>query len=384
MILRPGVEIGYKKSMERINKFQGVYQRTSETRRHQGKPDRCFYFSFKDGDKKVWEKAGWLSEGITAQMASNLRAERLRDLRHGKSLPSKKQAYTLSQVWERYDKLLETNRKSPEIVRYGYGKHLKPRFAHKLMHQITPEMIDKMKIELQEQGLAPATVKHQLVLLRHIFNKAILWEMFNGENPIKKVSLPKLDNNRVRFFSKEQAKILFNELKERHPQLHDIAFMSLATGMRAGKILSLRWENVDLESQVIRIVDDKGGESLSVFINDSLLKLLQEYDNKEIGSFVFPNSKGMELAEVSRIFSEIVDDLGFNDGVKGRRDRLTFHSLRHTFASWLALEGTPLLTIKELLGHKAISMTERYSHLIPDVKKAAVEKITLDTRVGGN
>ena len=57
------------------------------------------------------------------------------------------------------------------------------------------------------------------------------------------------------------------------------------------------------------------------------------------------------------------------------RQIVTFHTLRHTFASWLALQGTPILTIKELLGHQSLVMTERYSHLTPDHKKNAVDGI---------
>jgi len=65
----------------------------------------------------------------------------------------------------------------------------------------------------------------------------------------------------------------------------------------------------------------------------------------------------------------------FNNGVIDRRQKITFHTLRHTFASWLAMQGAPILTIKELLGHQSLAMTERYSHLSPDQKKEAVNGI---------
>jgi len=65
----------------------------------------------------------------------------------------------------------------------------------------------------------------------------------------------------------------------------------------------------------------------------------------------------------------------FNNGVTDPRQKVTFHTLRHTFASWLAMQGTPILTIKELLGHQSLAMTERYSHLSPDQKKDAVNGI---------
>src|SRR5512139_3863433 len=65
----------------------------------------------------------------------------------------------------------------------------------------------------------------------------------------------------------------------------------------------------------------------------------------------------------------------FNKGVKDRRQQVTFHTLRHTFASWLALQGESLMTIRELLGHKSFAMTQRYAHLMPDEKKKATLKL---------
>ena len=81
---------------------------------------------------------------------------------------------------------------------------------------------------------------------------------------------------------------------------------------------------------------------------------------------------GQKIKEVSNAFQRIVDDLGFNDGVTDRRQRVVFHTCRHTFASWLAIQGTPIYTIAKLMGHKSISMSERYAHLSPDHKKQAV------------
>jgi site-specific recombinase XerD len=65
--------------------------------------------------------------------------------------------------------------------------------------------------------------------------------------------------------------------------------------------------------------------------------------------------------------------LGFNDGVEDTRYRVVFHTLRHTFGSWLAIRGESLQTIKELMGHRRISQTQRYAHLSPDMKRQAVE-----------
>lgn len=75
-----------------------------------------------------------------------------------------------------------------------------------------------------------------------------------------------------------------------------------------------------------------------------------------------------------------MNELGLNNGVTDPRDKVVFHTLRHTFASWLAINGTPILTIKELLGHKSLVMTERYSHLMPETKRLAVKRISLQMK----
>jgi len=75
---------------------------------------------------------------------------------------------------------------------------------------------------------------------------------------------------------------------------------------------------------------------------------------------------------VSNLFERVMAKLKFNEGITDRRDKLVFHSLRHTYGSWLAMQGTTILIIKELLGHKKIEMTMRYAHLLPDHKKEAV------------
>jgi site-specific recombinase XerD len=86
---------------------------------------------------------------------------------------------------------------------------------------------------------------------------------------------------------------------------------------------------------------------------------------------VFPGRGGVRMVQISKTFKRSVDDL-FNDGVDDPRERVFFHSLRHTYASWLVMEGVDLYRVKELLGHKDLAMTARYAHLAPDTLRGAV------------
>ena len=96
---------------------------------------------------------------------------------------------------------------------------------------------------------------------------------------------------------------------------------------------------------------------------------------KDPTELLFKDSNGNRITKISHTFFRAVNKLGLNNNIIDPRDKVVFHTLRHTFASWLAINGTPIYTIKELMGHKTLAMTERYSHLIPDAKREAVERV---------
>jgi integrase len=85
--------------------------------------------------------------------------------------------------------------------------------------------------------------------------------------------------------------------------------------------------------------------------------------------------KGIRFKQVSNSFDRAVRDLKFNDGVFDHRQRVCFHTFRHIFASWLVEAGTDLYTVKELMGHGTLTMTERYSHLSENTCRAAVRNL---------
>ncbi len=363
----------------RIEKFQGVYYREHATRKYNGKADRCFDISFKLPDgKKVWEKAGWASEGYTAQMAAQVRAERIRSIRHGEELPQKKKneakEITFGEVWQKYAAWADTNRKSFKAETNRYEVHIRTILEKLPLSEISPFLLEKIKMDLLGQDYSKQTVKHILVLIRQAINKALVWNLWTGENPIKRVAIPdKLNNKRERFLSRQEADALLAELGRVSPQLKDMALLSLHTGMRAGEIFALRWGNIHFESGIINIADSKSGEAQKVYMT-SLVKemLLGRAKNNPPHELVFRNRKGGQIQEVSDAYERAVKRLKLNEGVTDSRQKVCFHTLRHTFASWLALEGTPILTIKELLRHSSLTMTERYAHLIPDHKRRAI------------
>jgi integrase len=134
----------------------------------------------------------------------------------------------------------------------------------------------------------------------------------------------------------------------------------LLTGCRLNEVLGLRWSDVDLKRNVIIVVQQKTRKQKVLPIEGDLRALLQTLP-RSVGAapvFTRPDGRPFPAIEVQRAFAVARK-------LSGIRPELTPHSLRHTFASWLAISGQPLRTIQELLGHADIRMTIRYSHLSP-------------------
>ncbi|MCB2184024.1 MAG: tyrosine-type recombinase/integrase [Desulfobulbaceae bacterium] len=367
------------------------------TRQHNGKPDRTFYIRYWRDGKKIDESAGRWSRGMNALKASKIRSVIVDNIKLGKRPQSIKemrqmelerqeqekqqQEYeekiniTFGTVAEEYFKTVKGSTKKSHLSRYN--NHLKPAFADLPLKDISPLHLERFKRDLSKKGLSPKTVHHCLTLIRSIFRKAVAWDHFQGNIPTSKISFPKVNNRRLRFLSHQEASELLKELSERSPQTHDQALLALQCGLRAGEILDMKWGHVDFKQNIIHLPETKAGESQQVFMTDNVKEMLLNriQDNSSLDDYVFQGQDGGRQYKVSDTFKRTVFDMGLNDNIdaQDRRYRVVFHSLRHTFCSWLAIQGTPLYTIKELARHKTITQTERYSHLIPDHKQDAVK-----------
>ena len=370
--------------------YQGIYQRRSALRRNarDGKLDVCFYYTVKIDGQKKWIKVGWKSEGYTVQDARTMRGDHMQALRHGQEFlknkdeeaqANKQKVMTFGEAWQIYsDKWLPNlSRQEDEIGRYN--NHIAPRFADTPLDEIKTIDLEDFKQELLvKKGLSPASTKHVLGNMRRVFNKLIEWELFDGRVPTVGVKMPKVDNARVRFLSTDEADQLLAELEKRSLTWWRISLISLNTGMRLNETLSLAWGDVDIKHGAIQVLFGKTGQRM-VQMNAVAKEIFSEIprNGASPSSLIFPSRRGelIKVTDASKTFSRVVKHLGLNP--KGTHDsqKVVFHTLRHTFASWLAIEGVPLYTISTLLGHSSIDMTKRYAHLCPDTKQEAVEKI---------
>lgn len=153
-----------------------------------------------------------------------------------------------------------------------------------------------------------------------------------------------------------------------------ISLLSLHTGMRAGEIFALQGGDVLLDEARVQIKNPKNQVSRWALLTPTSAQAFTGLDLSP-GKLVFPGRGGRRTKEVSDTFFRAVEELGLNHGVQDSRDKVVFHTLRHTYASWLAKRGVPLYVIGELMGHTDLEMTKRYAHLCPDMKAAAVAHV---------
>ena len=189
--------------------------------------------------------------------------------------------------------------------------------------------------------------------------------------------MPIIQNQKERFYSYDEANLLLNTLVvNRSKTIHDMALLSLHCGLRAGEIFNLKGQDLDFGNRLINIADPKNKHTRKAFMTEKTYSMLLARKPESPDAYIFIDKKqGGKIKSISSVFRRTINQLGFNEGITDNRQILNFHSLRHSFASWLALQGETQLTIKELLGHRSLAMTERYSHLIPDHKRRATERL---------
>lgn len=379
-------------------KFLGVRYRLHKTRKHGVNFDKCYSIRYKVNGKDKEEVAGWASEGMSAEKAFKLLSEIRENIRLGeaaKSLAEIRQAkeeakreedrqkgvelrsqVCFDQFWN--DKYLPQSAASKTSATLSneksiYAKWLSPHLGTLRLSALRPSHIESLIIVLTNENKSPQTIRHVIALISQIWNMAHLNEVVQGDNPCKYIKKPQQDSRRIRFLTPSEAKLLLQKLKERSKDTYDAAVFSLFAGLRAGEIHNLCWADIDFESKLMHIRDPKNNKSRHSYLTDEIIKVLES--RKPIGSMddlIIPSIKGEKRTSISDTFERVVDELGLNSSITDRRHKVVFHTLRHTFASWLVQAGTPLYTVAELMGHSSLEMTKRYAHLSPDNMRNAV------------
>ena len=233
------------------------------------------------------------------------------------------------------------------------------------INSVTVKMIEQFKQERQKT-IKPVSLNIELRALKAAFQVAVSWEYLK-ENPFKKVRQIRIEEGDVpRHLSREEVSLLFNAVDDE--MMRRLFEFYLNTGGRRNEVLSLTWKNIDLENQTVKFVNGtKFGKKRVVPLNTRALEILTQLGkSKHISTDrIFKYEKNY----ISRKFKYYARKAGLSESIRT-------HSLRHTFASILVDSSIDIHTIKELMGHSSVKVTEIYSHLSPEHKVKAVNKLT--------
>lgn len=239
---------------------------------------------------------------------------------------------------------------------------LESHFKDKYVYEITPQMIEKYKAKRLET-VSPASVNRELATLKNMFTMAIKW-VYVKTNPVKEVRLLKEPPGRLRYLKPEEAKAL---LAVCAGHIRPIVVTALNTGMRKGELLKLKWADVDLNNRKITVINAKNNESRVIPINKTLYQELFSLSERSTGDYVFSDKNDRPYGDVKKSFLTALKSAKIED--------FRFHDLRHTFGSYLVMQGVDVKTVQQVMGHKDIRMTMRYAHLSPRYVQKAVEKL---------
>lgn len=301
----------------------------------------------------------------------------------------------------KYQKWVESERKAGKATVANLKTQFEGVLYDKRLVDITAWQIEKFKTDRIKAGLAPATVNRDLDRIRAVLSKAVEWGHLES-HPVRTVKrLKGGDENRVRFLDADEEKRLRDALMQREvgqrarresgnawaavrghagrpmwgkneftDHAQPMVLLALNTGLRRGEIFGLAWTDVDLCNNVltVRAATAKSQKARRLPLNAEAHDVLKRWKGEGVGQgLVFPGDDGKPMTNINRSWAAITKEAKLKD--------FRFHDCRHHFASRLVMSGSDLYTVKELLGHSDFAMTQRYAHLAPEHKAAAVARL---------
>lgn len=368
------IKKGYQMSKRIKTRFTGIFYR--ETFTH-GKHDKVYYVIYKEDGKTKEVKAGKESEGMRPNYANNLRISILNSIRLGEDMPTilkqkeKKEKITFDTIAYLYFDSKKLHNKTNYRAQTKYESQLQPLLGYKDIHNITKTDILKIQKEFAETR-APKTVNQYIQFIRTVYNYAIEEEIFKGINPTKGINEQKVDNKRERYLTVDEVNHLLNHIQDK-PDLYLFCLLSLSTGGRLVTITSIQKKDIVLSRNMINLDDKKNGTGYKGFFDDHIKHILEgTIKNINANDYIIKTNTRTLRRQLSKVLTLLFNsDLEKDD----RKNRVVVHTLRHTFASQLAINGTPIFTIQKLLNHKDIKQTLRYAKLAPDSGSEMVNEL---------
>ena len=341
---------------------KGIYQR-------KGKKDITYYIRYQFHGKDIKEPVGKKSLGCTKEWAKDALKARLGEIAQGRfNLAKTRKPVPFSCLMERYREWAASNKQAWDEEKYVLGMFAK-RFGDTPLSQMTTWQIEKWKAERRKE-VKPGTVNRQLTVIKHMFRMAIEWGLTTN-NPASAVKRFPVNDQRTRFLGVEEVPKFLNRCEEQltSPWLLPLVTLAIHTGMRQGELLGLKPENVDVEQWTVTVLQTKTLRIKTIALNEPAKEAMQWFLEHRYGEYLvmWPWGERIGRTTIYDAFKKACKDAEITD--------FRFNDLRHTFASHLVMEGTDLVTVKELMGHTNINMTVRYSHLVQEHKAQAVARL---------
>ena len=319
---------------------------------------RNWYLTFYVRGKRVQESTGTADR----RKAERVYARRMAEVERGEYAQSAK--ITLAQFGQQYMDYAKANKRSwlrdEQIM-----THLAQAFGRSMLNDIGALQIERYKIDRLKAPVTSATVNREIALLKHMYNLAETWGLFFGRNPVKGVKFLAENNEKLRTLSEQEEATLLSHCS---PYLQDLVTFAINTGFRLGEILNLKWEAIDLDNNIIKTLVKKNRRMLEVPLNPAALAVVKGWYGIRKCDYVFYNPEtGGQWKDLWLGLKKACRKAGLED--------VTWHTLRHSFATRLNGGGADLVTVKELLGHSDIKTTMRYAHTNREAKQKAVARL---------
>lgn len=294
------------------------------------------------------------------------------DIRCGRhQLYSEVKRHTFKEAVERYFK-----EQTVSVVKRGHLLWWQKELGHFYLKDIRPAIItekkQKLLLEPNEKGVirGKSTCNRFLATLSHLMGICMKQWEWVVENPVKKISREKEPRERTRFLSQDERQRLLEACRQSdNSYLFTFTVLLLSTGCRYNEIRCLRWTDVDLVQGKIIITKSKNTDMRSIPIRGLALELLRDQTSQcfSIG-YIFPSQNKAKPLELRRAFRTAIK----RAGLKNFRG----HDCRHSYATEMLAQGLSLGEIGHLLGHRSVSMTRRYAHLVESRSIDAVSKMS--------
>jgi len=298
----------------------------------------------------------------------------IREGRHFKTTEAKR--HTVTQMIDRYIRDVLSQKPKSIHDRKTQLNWWKDQIGSYSLADATPALIAEARDRLAQgktlraEHRSAGTVNRYLAALSHAFTIAIREWGWLQDNPLRRVTKPKENRGRVRFLSDDERKQLLEACRESsHPWLYTIVVLCLSTGARKMEVLGLTWRQVDFQRNVIVLEETKNGERRLLPLAAHALELMKELSKvRRIDTdLIFPGKDPTKPIEIAKAWERALD--------KAKIEDFRFHDLRHSAASYLAMNGASLAEIAEVLGHKTFQMVKRYSHLSEAHTAKVVERM---------